>query len=95
MTQKLIDAEKAVAVIEAEAKLVQEMYAEPLTCDNPGHCALGALLFAGGMSNAELLGGYGPGEPGEWGDDERATTTGAPHDSASSGGRPKPSYVEG
>lgn len=73
----MINAEKAIAVIEAEQNLLYGAYIEGgdvspvVRCDNPGHCALGALLFAGGVTNEEMYAAAYIGEPSEWKQDDR------------------------
>jgi hypothetical protein len=71
---RLIDAEKAIAVIEADqiihGALVQrqqidnEVPARGVVCESPGHCALGALLFKAGMTNEQLA--FLSGDPEDW-----------------------------
>lgn len=54
--------EKMVAVIEAETRLIEDLLVEHrheltlglVVCQNPGHCAIGALLYAAGVTNEEL-----------------------------------------
>jgi hypothetical protein len=33
----------------------EESYCTPKVCENAGHCAIGALLFAAGYTNAQLI----------------------------------------
>lgn len=49
-----IDVEKVVAVIKAEDDLIANEYVGVDVCDSPGHCAIGALLFAAGVPNERL-----------------------------------------
>lgn len=66
--EKRIERDRIVAVIQAEQKLIEGFYIEETKCENPGHCALGALLFAVGVTNNELYANY-IGEPSEWHDE--------------------------
>lgn len=63
LAYKPIDREKVIAVIQAEHNLIDGALVEG-TCESPGHCAVGALLYAAGMSNAEL--NALSGAPAEW-----------------------------
>lgn len=56
-----INVEKAVAVIQAEHKLIGGNWVE--RCENPGRCALAALLFAAGMPDKDMV---LHGEPVDW-----------------------------
>ena len=75
MATQTIDREKVLAVIAAEHKLIGGELVEhtgdfggpPVICESPGHCALGALLYAAGMPDKTIL---DLGEPSEWGFDE-------------------------
>lgn len=63
----MINRDKVIAVIQAEHNLVHGEFVD-VSCENPGHCALGALLFAAGMANEELVGTT---TPDDWSVDGR------------------------
>lgn len=74
MSAKMIDADKAIAVIAAEHVLLEGEFVGDLTvpvdgCLGVGHCALGALLFAAGMDDRALR---RVGEPTEWRNDSES-----------------------
>lgn len=60
----MINVEKIVAVIRAEQELIAGSLVDTGLCISPGHCAIGALLFAAGMTNVELQ--SMPDAPDEW-----------------------------
>jgi hypothetical protein len=55
-----VQKEKIASVIKAEQKLLAGCLVDSFArCDNPGHCAVGALLYEAGMSNRELSAMWG------------------------------------
>ena len=77
---KMIDLDKAIAVIERDqiinGSLVDKIVAPPnsegiweVACESPGHCAIGALLFAAGATNEQLA--TWPGSPDDWSPDDK------------------------
>jgi hypothetical protein len=56
----MVNVKQMIEVIEAEARLTSGAYVEgalggtPLACEQPGHCAMGALMVAVGVDDEDL-----------------------------------------